>query len=56
VVVTQIIDGVRFVFDWYFLSRNPGKKIKEPGISEDKGRQFGLKIMQKKRNRGTNNE
>jgi hypothetical protein len=24
-------------------------------ISEDKGRQFGLKIMQKKRNRETNN-
>ena len=23
----------RFVFDWYFLSRNPGTKIKEPGIS-----------------------
>jgi hypothetical protein len=23
----------RFVFDWYFLSRNPGTKIKEPGTS-----------------------
>jgi hypothetical protein len=23
----------RFVFDWYFLSRNPGMKIKEPGTS-----------------------
>jgi hypothetical protein len=44
-----------------------GTKIKEPGTSsyfsifyityhsEDKGRQFGLKIVQKKRNRGTNN-